>query len=101
MGSRAGAGLATCQAYPDWFCPAATTSLSAVNAATTGSPSDSVGYQVGSYLTIMIDQPEVYVSPAVGGPLAKYFDWGLPFFLGRDVFHWLEGSGNGTGAVAY
>ena len=48
----------------------------------------------------MIDQPAVYVSPAVGGPLATYFDWGLPFFLGRDVYLGLE-SGASYGFVAY
>jgi hypothetical protein len=97
----ASAGLTPCQVtgYADWFCPASILSLSADNSATSGLGSRTVTFQVGSAFTIMDNTP-VYVSPAVGGPLATYFDWGLPFFLGRDVYLGLEASSS-YGWVAY
>jgi len=94
------AGLTTCAAYADWFCPDSTLSLTATNSAASGLAGGSIGFEIGSFKSIMIDQPAVYVSPAVGGPLATYFDWGLPFFLGRDVYLGLESSSS-NGFVAY
>ena len=97
----ASAGLPVCQntGYADWFCPASILSLNADNSASSGLGSRTVAFQLGNAVTIMDNTP-VYVSPAVGGPLATYFDWGLPFFLGRDVYLGLETSSS-YGWVAY
>jgi hypothetical protein len=95
-----GSGLPTCQGYAEWYCPASTVSLTAVNSASSGLAGGPITFQIGSFQTIMIDQPTVYVSPAVGGPIATYFDWGLPFFLGRDVYLGLETT-TSNGFVAY
>jgi hypothetical protein len=38
-----------------------------------------------------------FVFPALGGPNPGIFDWGLPFFMGRNVFVAIEGRNTPAG----
>ena len=41
------------------------------------------------------------VYPDLGGPASGFFDWGLPFFFGRNVFVALEGASTPGGTGPY
>ena len=86
-----------CPTPPGWFCPSSTVSLSATNTGASGSPSGQVSFQIGNIAILINSNNNVY--PDIGGSFPSGFDWGLPFFFGRNVHVGLEGkeSSLGTG----
>ncbi len=82
----------------DFYCPTATTSLSATNQGQDGTTS-SVSFQIASLSGELNN--DNYAYDDVGGPappipnFSGYFDWGLPFFYGRTVFTAIEGASAG------
>ncbi len=82
-----------------WFCPTSTMSFSAINAGASGSPSGVVSFEVGNFVNLMNSLNEVFSD--VGGNGVGQFDWGLPFFFGRDVYYGFEGSTSSLGTGPY
>ncbi|MBS0388420.1 MAG: DUF3443 family protein, partial [Proteobacteria bacterium] len=84
------------------YCPGAATplQLSATLQAADGSTSKQVDFTVADGLTLMQAQPTYNAFSNIGGPLgdATSFDWGLPFFFGRNVYVAIEGQST-TGAT--
>ncbi|MQA18976.1 DUF3443 domain-containing protein [Rugamonas rivuli] len=78
----------------DFYCPAATLSLSAVNAAADGSASGAVNFSVANLVQLASTISAAQVGGTVGAATGagSYFDWGLPFFYGRRVFVVMEGA---------
>lgn len=74
----------------DFYCPAATLSLSAVNAAADGSASGAVNFNVANLVQLASTISAAQVGGTTG--TGSYFDWGLPFFYGRRVFVVMEGA---------
>jgi Protein of unknown function (DUF3443) len=72
-----------------WFCPSSTVDLSATNTGALGSPSGAVSFQIGNFASLI--NSNNYVFPDIGGTFSSGFDWGLPFFFGRNVHVGLEG----------
>jgi hypothetical protein len=72
----------------DFYCPASTLTLSATNAASDGSASGTVTFNVVN----LVQLDSTITAAQVGGTLdsTTYFDWGLPFFYGRRVFVVME-----------
>jgi len=89
---------------PNWYCPSITLSLSASQIGSTGSPSKTGLFNVGNFDSLF-SSSDNNVFSEIGGPSNFGFDWGLPFFLGRNVFIGISGrvaTGLGTGPfVAY
>jgi hypothetical protein len=92
--------LPNCTDYSDWFCPSSTTSLSSTITGASGSPSGAVSFQIGNFDSLVINSSN-NVFADVGGNWTSGFDWGLPFFLGRDVFVGFEGSSSSLGSGPY
>jgi hypothetical protein len=92
--------LTTC-ASPDsfWYCPSATSMLSATTIGAPGSPSVSVSFYLGNFSRLTSSNNEVFSE--IGGPSGFGFDWGLPFFLGRSVFFGIDATTSplGTGPL--
>jgi hypothetical protein len=88
-----------CHTFSDWFCPSSTVSLSATNTGASGSPSGSVSFQMGNFESLINSINNVF--PDIGGTFSSGFDWGLPFFFGRNVFVGLEGTGSSLGTGPY
>jgi Protein of unknown function (DUF3443) len=82
-----------------WFCPSSTVSLSATNRGASGSPSGTVSFEIGN-LNNLISSPNKKVFSNVGGS-APGFDWGLPFYFGRNIYVGIEGQGSSLGSGPY
>jgi hypothetical protein len=83
----------------DWFCPLSTKKFSAVNTGSSGSPSGIVSFQIGNFDGLMASPNNVFAE--IGGNVAGNFDWGLPFYFGRNVFIGLEGMESSLGRGSY
>jgi hypothetical protein len=88
-----------------WFCPSSQTLLTATNSGYTGSPSGSFEFQVVS-MRDLLNNPGAWVFPSMSGSsgsggLNGLFDWGLPFYLGRNVYLGIEGTSSTLGTGPY
>ncbi len=84
--------------FSDWFCPSSTTSLSATNTGASGLPGGVVSFQIGNFVSLISSSNWVFAE--IGGNSTD-FDWGLPFFLGRNVYVGFEGRGSSLGSGPY
>ena len=85
----------------DWFCPSSTQKFSATIEGYTGSPSNSVSFQIGDADTLLSQSTSNEVFIELGGPYPSAFDWGFPFFLGRSVYVGIEGKTSSLGTGPY
>ncbi|MGD0570364.1 MAG: DUF3443 domain-containing protein [Candidatus Sulfotelmatobacter sp.] len=81
-----------------FYCPSTTENLSASNQGVNGS-SGTVKFSVADAATLFDSND--YVFNDLGGPASNYFDWGLPFFYGRNVFTGIQGATYPNGYWAY
>jgi hypothetical protein len=95
------------QSNPDadqFFCPASTLPLSAVNQGQDAADNPvGTGSMVDFAITSLNSfNDNFYASAEIGGPaatnanLGSYFDWGLPFFYGKNVYTAIQGTTVGT-----
>jgi Protein of unknown function (DUF3443) len=92
--------------YSVFYCPTSTLNLSAMNQDDSGRVSVTVNFSVASAMTLLASGTNCAFSN-VGGPsvdpsegtasMGVYFDWGLPFHFGRNVFNALEGQATPVG----
>jgi hypothetical protein len=85
--------------YYGWYCPTSTTPLSATTSGYTGAPSSVVSFQIGNFITL--NNSPNWVFDDIGGTDVDEFDWGLPFYFGRDVYHGIEGTSSSLGTGPY
>ena len=76
-----------------FFCPVSPLNLSASISASDGAHTATVAFQIASVDTL---PNTVTAASGVGGPtgtqLSQAFDWGAPFFFGRNVYIGFEGT---------
>jgi hypothetical protein len=87
--------IPNCPINTDFYCPAATESLTAVNQAANGN-SHAVQFSVANADTLFTGSDSAFSNLAApntpGSPNSAtqaadgFFDWGLPFFYGRNVY---------------
>jgi hypothetical protein len=92
-------GMPTCADATFWYCPAATQNFSATNKGANGT-SGSINFSVGNADSLTASQT-VGVANGLGGPDPGTFDWGLPFFYGRNVYTAIEGQNTPGGVGPY
>ena len=95
-------GMAACKDLTFLYCPGSTVNFTAMNMGANGT-SGSVSFSIGNADTLLANHND-FVAPNLGGPNPGAFDWGLPFFFGRNVYTAIEGktTPGGTGPfVAY
>ena len=83
----------------DWFCPSSTTTLSASNMGASGSQRGVLSFQIGNFNDLISSSNNVFAD--VGGSSTGQLDWGLPFYLGRNVYVGIEGKGSSLGSGPY
>lgn len=91
-------GLATCGDNSSFYCPASTANLSATT--TASGTSTTINFTVGNADTLFSNRT-AFVFPTLAGPNTGTFDWGLPFFLGRNVFNAIESHKTPAGVGPY
>jgi hypothetical protein len=82
--------------FAAWYCPAAEIALTATAVAAFGSPIAEVPFRIGNFSALTAGGNRVFDN--IGGPAhGNVFDWGFPFFLGRNVFIGIEGKDTNLG----
>ena len=95
---QAHTGLPTCNNFVGFYCPNSSVPFNVttqgVNAA-----SVQVAFSIANIETLATANPSFSAFGNAGGPFPGAFDFGLPFFYGRNVFTGIEGQtvGNVTG----
>jgi hypothetical protein len=87
-------------ALSDWYCPTTTTAQSATLVGISGTPSRNVQFNIGNFSDLFFSTNNNVFSE-VGGPSNFGFDWGLPFFMGRNVFIGIDGTTSVLGTGPY
>lgn len=92
-------GIPVCPVATFFYCPSSTQNLSAVNQGSNGT-SGTVNFSVANADSLFNNNPSAFAFGNLAGPNSQSgFDWGLPFFFGRNVFTAIEGrstpGGNG------
>jgi hypothetical protein len=95
-------GIAKCGTVTGFYCPASTQSLSATIQGTSGAASI-VNFRVANAQSLFAANPTFAVFGNLAGPMSDQtsFDWGLPFFFGRNVFTAIEGQNTPAGPGPY
>lgn len=86
-----------CTTDTGFYCPSSTLNLSATNQAGNGA-SGTVSFSVANAETLFTGNNFVFSN--LGGP-GSDFDWGLPFFFGRNVYVAIEGKNTSGGMGPY
>jgi len=95
-------GMAACKDLTFLYCPGGTQNFAASVLGSNGK-SGAADFSVGN-ADMLLSNSADFVAPDLGGPNPGRFDFGLPFFFGRNVFTAIEGrsTSGGTGPfVAY
>jgi hypothetical protein len=86
----------------EFYCPSTTENLSAKNAGYAGTPTGTVNFSVANADDLFNDNPTASVFSQLAGPSTiDTFDWGLPFFYGRNVYTAIEGQTTPGGTGPY
>ncbi|HXA78087.1 MAG TPA: DUF3443 domain-containing protein [Candidatus Acidoferrales bacterium] len=92
-------GLPTCTDLTFWYCPSGTQNLSAVTQGANGATT-TINFEIGNADTLTANANDG-VAAGLGGPSPGLFDWGLPFFYGRNVYTAIEGANTPGGSGPY
>ena len=99
--------IPTCSGmYSFFYCPRSTMSLSATSQDVGGSMTVAMTFSIANALTLFSSKNNVAFANLGGtgsdsssgsSGLGSYFDWGLPFFFGKNVFSAIEGQSTPAG----
>ena len=98
--TSAATGLAGCTGSlaGSFYCPSSTQTFTVQNTGTNGA-SNPVTFDIANAEQLLASSNAVF--PNVGGPMPGGFDFGLPFFLGRQVFVAIAGQDTPAGPGPY
>jgi hypothetical protein len=90
--------IPTCTDITSFYCPASTMNLSATNQGANGA-TGSVSFVVGN-ADSLTNNTDAAIN-GLAGPDSGTFDWGLPFFYGKNVYTAIEGQNTPAGPGPY
>jgi hypothetical protein len=96
----ASAGMPMCPVNTDFYCPATTKAFSVSNIGANGQ-STPVTFSVGNGDVLLANSNPNFLLPNLAAPNPGIFDFGLPFFLGRNVYAAIEGKSTPGGLGPY
>jgi Protein of unknown function (DUF3443) len=91
-------GLPDCSSGDGFYCPTGTQNLKATNLGSNGA-SGQVSFSIADADSLFNNGDSAYSQ--IGGPNPGAFDWGLPFFYGRNVFTAINGQSTPQGVGPY
>jgi Protein of unknown function (DUF3443) len=91
-------GITGCSDVISFYCPSSTQNLTATNQGQNGT-STTVNFSVANADNLFNSSNVLFNN--VGGPNTGSFDWGLPFFMGRNVFVSIAGKTAPGGTPPY
>ncbi len=91
--------LPGCAYNSGWFCPSSIQNLSAAIEGALGHPTNEVPFQIGNTDSLFANFNNNVFSD-LGGDNST-FDWGLPFYFGRDIYIGFEGLQSSLGVGPY
>lgn len=95
-------GMPTCPDADFFYCPTSTQNFSATTEGATNGSSGTINFSVANADNLFNNNPSAFVFPTLAGPNSlSGFDWGLPFFFGRNVFTAVEGMQTSGGSGPY
>lgn len=92
-------GIPDCTKATGFYCPASTENLSA-SVTGVNNASATISFSVGNAESLFAN-PSDFVFNDLAGPSSGVFDWGLPFFFGRNVFTAIDGASTPAGNGPY
>jgi hypothetical protein len=94
-------GLPVCEDDDSFYCPSSTANLSATNEGTNGA-SGKVSFSIANADALPSNDNALADIGGEGSDSPPYFfDWGLPFFFGRNVFVAIQGQSAPGGTAPY
>ncbi|MBF0560358.1 MAG: DUF3443 family protein [Nitrospirae bacterium] len=84
-----------------WFCPSSVMNLSAGITGSSGSPNATVSFQIGNFNSLTNSANNVFNDIGGDSMGSPSFDWGLPFYFGRNVFIGIDGKTSSLGTGPY
>jgi hypothetical protein len=89
--------------YQGFDCPSSSLTFSAMNYGASGSATGNVSFSVANAYTLYQSGNSVFMNMAGSGGTGAnaIFDWGLPFFFGRNVYVGIENSSSSLGTGSY
>jgi len=103
--SSSATGIPDCPDSSGFYCPATSVDLSAMNRGASGTPSGQVSFSIANARTLFATNNSAFSN--LGGTNGgtgrggASFDWGLPFFFGRNVFTAIENASTPGGTGPY
>lgn len=89
-----------CTVNTDFYCPASSQALAATNVGMNGKMTG-INFSIANGDTLLAQTNPNFLFSNLGGPNPNIFDWGLPFFYGRNVFIAIEGQSTPGGTGPY
>ena len=93
-------GLPVCGDNSSFYCPNSQQNLSASVSGTQSGGPTKVSFTIAN-ADSLFSGPSAFVFPTLGGPNTGMFDWGLPFFYGRNVYVAIVGKSTSGGQGPY
>jgi hypothetical protein len=94
------AGIAICPDSAFFYCPSSTQNLTAT-AQSTANSSINKGISFSIANADNLFNSSNFIFGNLAGPNPSSFDWGLPFYFGRNTFEAIEGKSTSGGAGPY
>ena len=91
-------GIPACSNNSGFYCPTSNTNSSAETIS--GSTSEAINFTVVNANTLFSSGAD-FVFATLAGPNAGTFDWGLPFFFGRNVYTAIDARSTPAGSGPY
>lgn len=83
-----------------FLCPTSPVSLSATQIGKSGTSRIAVSFEVQNAASAIVSSPN-FMFNNIAGNFSNAFDWGLPFYFGRTVFHGIDGRSSLLGTGPY
>jgi hypothetical protein len=93
-------GLPMCPVNTAFYCPTSVQNFSATNQGTNGHTTP-INFSVANADGLLSNSNPNFLLPQLAAPFPGSFDWGLPFFFGRNVFVAIEGKSTPGGTGPY